>query len=108
MHVAIDNDINVEPLLKMILITFCSNSSGSKETSTTASGNSGVGSGPRSSDNNGMDTARDKGPTVPSIHDKYTDLMEIVIDTANGIRSDRSDENNPSLSEMMDIKIRYA
>lgn len=106
---------------KLILshLLFCSNSSGSKETSTAASGAGG--SAPAHS-RGVVETSgpgHEKVPTMPAIHDKYTDLLRLVLeprdskefnDDANDvvIRSHQTmmDDNNPSLSELIGIKIR--
>lgn len=79
-----------------------SNSSGSKETSTTGSSKGGGGG-------SGVETSGgpNKAPTMPAVHDKYTDLMAVIVEMSKEIhvQSDR-DTDNPSLSEVMRMKIR--
>uniref|UniRef100_A0A336M8S1 CSON013625 protein n=1 Tax=Culicoides sonorensis TaxID=179676 RepID=A0A336M8S1_CULSO len=93
------------------------NSSGSKETSTAASGAGG--SGPSHS-RGVVETSgpgQDKIPTMPATHDKYTDLLKLVLEPKDSkdvddindvvIRNHQTlmDDNNPSLSELIGIRI---
>lgn len=105
-------------LSKLIL---CSNSSGSKETSTAAASGAG-GSGGSAHSRGVVETSgpgHDKAPTLPAIHDKYTDLLKLVLEPRDSkdfneeandvvIRNHQTlmDDNNPSLSELIGIKIR--
>lgn len=83
-----------------------SNSSGSKETSTTASGNGSGNGGSRGAAETIGNSAQERTPTVAAVHDSYDDLMNLLIEASHSGRNDNDNDNNPSLSELMDIKIR--
>lgn len=101
---------------------FCilySNSSGSKETSTAASGAGGSAPAHARGVVETSGPGHDKAPTMPAIHDKYTDLLKLVLEPKDSkdidedandvvIRNHQTlmDDNNPSLSELIGIKIR--
>lgn len=89
------------------------NSSGSKETSTAASATGKGGDANRGlGEPNG---AGNKAPTVPAVHDSYSDLQMIINGLSNEpavdkvvfrINDDRDmDDNNPSLAELMGVKV---
>lgn len=60
----------------------------------------------------------DKAPTVPAVHEPYTDLLKVVLEKENEDENEANDDvvirnhqtvmddNNPSLSELIGIKIR--
>ena len=89
--------------------SFYSNGSGSREATTIKNWRG-------RTDTSGA--GQENAPVPPTMNDKYVDLMALVLGHHNEnspanyekviIKSDQpSDESNPSLSDIMDVKIRW-
>jgi hypothetical protein len=86
----------------------CSNGSGSREATTIKS--------PQQSRNGDISTtARERVPMPPTMNDKYFDLMAILLERIDNktpanyhkviVKSEPVDELNPTMSEMLEVKL---
>lgn len=101
--------LNFQQITKISNFTiFSSNGSGSREATTIKNGRS-------RGDTSG--TGQENAPIPPTMNDKYVDLMALVLGHRNEnspvnyekviIKSDQpSDDSNPSLGSIMDVKLR--